>query len=155
MNSPLFEKLLNTELNDSSKDELWQEFGLERATVVIDSSGFSRVTQEKGILHILHLIGRMRSVFEVCFGEFGASRFRFEADNSYAEFESVDAAFKAALACNTALADKGLMLLEDEPFTVCIGIGFGHLLDAGHEGVYGDEMNRVCPNRKERQAALS
>jgi len=39
MNSPLFEKLLNTELNDSSKDELWQEFGLERATVVIDSSG--------------------------------------------------------------------------------------------------------------------
>ena len=141
MQSKLFDKLMNIELTESSKNAIWEEFGIERATIVIDSSGFSRVTKEKGILHFMQLITRMRNLFRNVMNEYGATRLRFEADNTYAEFKNMDDAFKAVLACNQALVPEKLMLLQDEPFTVCTGIGFGRLLDAEDEGVYGDEMN--------------
>lgn len=139
--SPLFEKLKNNEMTPDLENEIWQEFGVERATVVIDSSGFSRVTRAKGILYFLSLVTQMREVVEKEFAEHGALRTRFEADNAYGEFETVDQAFKAVVAANKALKESNIMLFDDEPYAICTGIGFGRLLDGQSEGLYGDQMN--------------
>ena len=92
-------------------------------------------------MYFLELIVQMRSLLTQTFEASNCLRFRFEADNSYAEFNTVDEAFTAVTKANRALHDARLMLIGDEPFTICTGIGFGHCLDAGHEGLYGDQMN--------------
>ncbi|MEO5959729.1 MAG: hypothetical protein ABIR80_11460, partial [Opitutaceae bacterium] len=38
----------------------------------------------------------------------------------------------------------GLMLTEEEPYRVCIAIGYGPVLKNGEFGVMGDEMNLVA-----------
>ena len=39
------------------------------------------------------------------------------------------------------MGDAPVALSEHEDFRVCIGIGFGEVLDAGHEGCFGNEVN--------------
>ena len=58
-----------------------------------------------------------------------------------AGFVHPNKALEAAIALKKAVADAGMMLDENEPFGVCIGIGYGKMLDGGDEGMYGDEVN--------------
>lgn len=144
-NNPLFERI--KEYTDHGynmekmEETLWDEFGAVRACLVLDSTGFTRVTKAKGITYFLHLIVKMRDVaFEVVHNN-NCTGFRSEADNIYAEFLSVDEAVKASFELHEAVYNADLYLDEDERFKVCIGIGYGKLLLAGDDGVFGDEMN--------------
>lgn len=141
--SELFKKLLSAVGSD--KDELeaqiWREFGCTRAVLVMDSTGFTRITSTHGIVHYLSILAQIREVLSPLFESCGSLRTRAEADNVYAEFESVTAALNAAIEANRVVAQQSLNLSDSEKFGVCIGIGFGQLLDSGHEGLYGSEMN--------------
>lgn len=124
------------------ENELWEEYGVMQALVVLDSSGFTRVTREKGILHFLTCIVQMRDIIRPIFHEHSCNTYRCEADNIYAEFDSPSQALEASLEANRALRENGLMLMGDEPFQVCIGIGYGLVLRSGtSDGCFGDEMN--------------
>ena len=120
---------------------LWERFGAECAMLVLDSTGFVRATQARGIVHFLNLFLRMRETVLPVFERHRCLAWRSGADNLFAEFAAADEALDAAAAAHLAVEEAGLMLDESEPYRVCIGIGFGRVLKAGPKGVFGDEMN--------------
>ena len=109
--------------------------------LVLDSTGFSRTTRKKGIVYYLTIIARMRQIGRRIFAGHDVIGFRAEADNLFAEFSTVQQALFAAFDMHRYFKENELMLADDEPFQVCIGIGFGRLLKSRGEGVFGDEMN--------------
>ena len=43
---------------------LWKEFGVERAVLVLDMSGFSELCERHGIVHYLSMVRRMQATAE-------------------------------------------------------------------------------------------
>jgi class 3 adenylate cyclase len=125
----------------AAADDLWERFGVNRAVLILDSTGFTRVTRSRGVLAYLGLLVRMREALLPLMADHGALQARAHADNLYAEFESVPAALAAATACHETVAELDLRLNDREPYRVCIGIGWGRVLRAGEEIAHGDEMN--------------
>ena len=142
-NNKLFERLLNAVGLDKGELEhqVWREFGCIRAVLVMDSTGFTRITNSHGIVHYLSVLARVREELIPLFESHGSLRTRVEADNIYAEFETVQSAHVAAVEANKLIDRQPFDLADSEKFGLCIGIGFGELLDSGHEGLFGPEMN--------------
>ena len=121
---------------------VWQRYGKTVAVMVLDSSGFSRVSEEHGILHFLSRLTLMRQVVKPVMEQNRCLDFHFEADNVFAVFEHPDQAIRTAIACHEAVYNNNVMLTELEPFQVCIGIGYGQMLySESMEGYFGEEMN--------------
>lgn len=146
MSDRLFDFILQSVAADRDFAELDREldhrFGETCATLVMDSSGFTRATRVLGPAFFLGIICQVRKVCFETARRFHAAGSRAWADNFYAEFQTVDEAVGAALAVHRHFADHPLTLLSDQDrFGVCIGIGYGRVLRSDHEGVYGSEMN--------------
>ena len=120
---------------------IWDKFGCRRAVLVLDSTGFTRVTRSHGIVHYLMTITKLRDIVTEVLEDYQCTHSRAAADNIHANFHKPIHAYDAAVAVNSALRDHQLMTTESEPFTVGIGVGYGELLDSGAEGLYGSEMN--------------
>jgi adenylate cyclase len=123
-------------------DILHEQFGETVAPLVLDSTGFTRITKEYGIGFFLSLIQHLRVMCEKVFIKTGAVHYRAGADNMFAEFKSVDDAVKAAFVIHKHFNENRIALMDkDDNFGACIGIGWGTLLRSDREGVYGREMN--------------
>jgi adenylate cyclase len=127
--------------HDTLEKRIWDEFGKTCAVLILDSAFFSRTTKKKGIVFSLKVIAMMREVGRRVFAERGALGFRAAADNLFAEFETVEQALHAAFDMHRYFEENPLPLFDDEHYKVCIGIGYGRLLQSEREGMYGDEMN--------------
>ena len=123
---------------------VWERHGTTCAMLALDSSGMSRVTHAKGIVHFLGRYVQMRDLALVIIERHGCLKWRSFADNLFAEFPSTDAALDAALEIHRTLRERGLMVADAEPYRVCLAIGHGRVLDNGALGVLGDEMNIVA-----------
>mgnify|MGYP000666153054 CR=1 FL=1 len=100
------------------------------AVMIIDMAGFSRITQEEGIVHFLALIHRMQGlVLPIIRAAVGGHVVQTEADNGYAMVDSVQAAIDTALAlqeaCRAAFEGKP----ANDAVRLSIGIAWGLLLD--------------------------
>ncbi|MFP6809065.1 MAG: adenylate/guanylate cyclase domain-containing protein [Pseudomonadales bacterium] len=122
--------------------EIWERYGQTVAVMILDSSGFSRISEEHGILHFLTRLVLMRNVVQPVIEEHSHVEFKFEADNLYAVFNHPDDAIRAAMKAHSVVKENNIMLTHKEPFRVCIGIGYGKLLySETMEGYFGEEMN--------------
>jgi adenylate cyclase len=128
-------------LDQTDDQTIWKQLGKTWAILCLDPTGFTRTVSKYGILHYLRLIKQMRDLAPPIMQTYGALKWKAKADNLYACFAHPNQALSAAIALKTAVADAKIMLDETEPFGVCIGIGYGKMLDAGDDGVYGDEVN--------------
>ena len=71
--------------------------------------------------------------------------FKFEADNVYAVFDHPDDAIRASLEVHDTLRMRKLMLTDNEPFRVCVGIGYGRMLYSDTlEGYFVVETTLAC-----------
>lgn len=120
---------------------LWERYGRTLAVLVLDTSGFTRTARAQGVVAFLQALVRLRDLVAHIMEAQGGRDIRFEADNAYALFDTADAAVQAACAVHRAVAAAGVSVGGEETLQVCIGIGYGLVLYAGEEGVYGDEMN--------------
>ena len=136
-------RLLQSGIEPVSKHRgLWQRYGETVAVLVLDSSGFSRVTESHGIIHFLSRLMLLRDMTEPLLNTHGARQLRFEADNAFAVFDNLNAAITAALALHEKIYASGLMLTQEERFSVSIGIGYGEMLFSETlEGYFSEEMN--------------
>ena len=124
------------------KTNAWDHFGVEVAALVIDSVGFTRTTQAKGIVYFLTQLAKSRKITNQVMAKYKPISYSFHADNCYAFFRDVDLAFNAAIELQKMTQTASIPLVGDEYFGLSIGIGFGRLLKAGsHEHYFGDEMN--------------
>ncbi len=128
------------ERRDKVDCEIRRRFERTRATFVLDMAGFSTSVQRHGIIHHLAKIHRMRvavdEVTRACRGRV----VKFEADNAFVTFASVDAAVRAAVRVNQLVSERNLDASEDDRIEVAVGIGHGPILLADHD-FFGDEVN--------------
>lgn len=112
-----------------------------KAILVLDMCGFSRATQQRGILAFLLMIRRLRRLCEPCFERHGGELLRAEADNLFYLFDSVADALAGA---NQVLAEisreNALHPAEDHLFCA-MGIGYGDILRLSECNVHGNEVN--------------
>jgi adenylate cyclase len=113
------------------------------AVLVLDMSGFSRLTHRYGIAHFLAMIERMQALVlpVVEAHRHGGRLLKLEADNVYAVFPDAPLALDAAREVQRRLAIANQVLPADWDLHVCIGIGYGDVLAVGEHEIYGHEMN--------------
>jgi len=124
------------------EEEIWDRYGRTVGVLILDSSGFSRVSESHGIVHFLSRLMLMRNITKPIFEANKCRELHFEADNIFAVFEHPDDAISTALEVHRQVHASGLMLTDDEPFKVCIGIGYGRMLYSETlEGYFSEEIN--------------
>jgi class 3 adenylate cyclase len=116
-------------------------FEQDKAVLVLDMCGFSRLTIKHGVIHYLAMIRRMHRVVLPIVAESRGSVVKTEADNVIAIFEAVPDAIRTARAINERLARANAFLPEDWDVHVGIGIGCGPVLMIGNHDLFGSEMN--------------
>lgn len=120
---------------------LWGEFGTQGAVLVMDMSGFSRLTQKYGIVHYLSMVLRMQLTSQPIIESLGGRVVKFEADNCFALFESVLPAVEAAVRLNIAFDAINRFTEDAFDIRVAIGIDYGGVLLTGGPDYFGDIVN--------------
>ncbi|HUT51568.1 MAG TPA: adenylate/guanylate cyclase domain-containing protein [Alphaproteobacteria bacterium] len=124
--------------------EIWEAYGVERAVIALDMSGFSRLTDRRGILHFLSLIQDMREITRPIVEAGGGEIVKYEADNMFAVAPSADMAFDLSAAIVTQTAAGNRERTEDARIDVSIGIDFGRLLLIPGVELFGAPVNFAC-----------
>lgn len=121
--------------------EIRARFEQRRAVVFTDLVGFSRRTDEFGIVHFLSLIHRKRELLAPVVEQRGGRIVKQEADSWLLLFETPGIAVTAMLECQRRCAEHNLGLAGPERLELCVGIGWGELLVIGEHDVWGREVN--------------
>jgi adenylate cyclase len=116
-------------------------FGETHAIMVMDMSGFSRLTIAHGIMHFLAMIHRMHQIVLPTIEEHGGELVKWEADNAFAIFPEVEKAVEAAVDINKRFSAANTMLPEEMDMHGKFGIGYGEALIIEREDLYGSEVN--------------
>ena len=126
------------------EQQLWREFGAERAVLVMDMSGFSELCERHGIVHYLSMVKRMQVTAEPIIGKYHGALVKFEADNCYATFPDVDGALRAALELNAAFHAANEATPDELDIRISCGIDYGQILVLHGRDFYGHAVNRAC-----------
>src|SRR5499426_4250164 len=119
-------------------------FGPCKAVLTLDMSGFSRTTQQHGIISFLLMIHQMQLICRPCVEQSGGTVIKTDADNLFCLFDTVADAVKASQEIITRLNAVNVVLPADRQLYVAFGIGYGKILNIGDEDIFGDEMNLAC-----------
>ena len=110
------------------EDALWREFGSERVVLVVDMSGFSKLSQRYGIVHYLSMVRRMQLTADPIVASHNGVVVKFEADNCFAMFgDSLDAV-RCGIALNLAFDAANLVTPDELDIHISIGIDRGKVL---------------------------
>jgi len=118
--------------------QIWAAFGVEQSVLVLDMSQFSLSVRRDGILPYLGHIRRMQTLVQPVVESHGGRVVKFVADNLFATFGEAEAAVKAAVAMNRAVAESRV------GFGIAIGIDHGRFLLLPEGDVWGDAINVAC-----------
>lgn len=119
-------------------------FGQCKAVLALDMSGFSRTTQQYGIISFLLMIHQMQLICRPCVEQCGGMVIKTDADNLFCLFDTVADAVKASQEIITRLNAVNVVLPVDRQLYVAFGIGYGKILNIGNEDLFGDEVNLAC-----------
>ena len=125
------------------ENELWTEYGTERAVFVLDMSGFSLLTRKYGIVHYLSMVKRMQLTTEPIVKSYDGNMIKYEADNCFAVFPDPLSAVNAAMAMQHAFHASNLMTSDDLDIYISCGIDYGKILVIEGEDCFGDAVNRA------------
>lgn len=146
--SPIFATIVAARSEGLSAEAIerrvWERHGTTCALLALDSTGMTRFTREHGIVEFLTRYMEMRDLAVRVLRQHGCLAWRCFADNLFGEFATVEAALAAAREVHHELRASGLKIAGCEPYRVCVGIGYGRVLDDGAGGKMGDEMNVVA-----------
>ncbi|WP_293676515.1 adenylate/guanylate cyclase domain-containing protein [uncultured Phenylobacterium sp.] len=123
--------------------EIQQAFTQRRAVLVLDMSGFSRVTQAHGIVAFLVMIMKMRGLSEPIISAHNGDLVKAEGDNLFCLFPEVDDALSAALEIMAGLEQLNHTQPEDRQLYASAGIGYGDVMVLEHADLFGDEVNKA------------
>ena len=121
--------------------KIYEIFGETLAVLVMDMSGFSRLTIKHGLIHFLAMIHRMHQIALPTVEEHGGEVIKWEADNVFALFPEVEQAVDAAIDILKRFSAANTMLPEEMDLYGKFGIGYGETLIVEREDLYGSEVN--------------
>jgi adenylate cyclase len=119
-------------------------FEQDCAILVLDLSGFSRLTIRYGIIHFLAMVHRMNAIATPLIQHQQGRVVKQEADNLFAVFPTVQAAIASAADIFKGFAAVNTGLPDEQDLYAGIGIGYGKTLLVGETDLYGSEMNLAC-----------
>jgi adenylate cyclase len=117
-----------------------RRFEKPAAIFVLDMSGFTRITIERGILHYLMMIHRMRELCSPCVVRHRGVVVKTEADNLFARFPTVRHAVEASLDMFEVLGEANVQTDDESDIQISVGIGWGPTLVLDHD-MWGSEFN--------------
>lgn len=123
--------------------KIWDDFGVERAVLVVDMSGFSELTQRHGIVHYLSMVRRMQLTAQPIIESHGGEVIKFEADNCFAMFPDSLGAIRASIALNLAFGATNILTPPELDIRISSGIDFGDILCVDGEDYFGNPVNRA------------
>ena len=121
--------------------EIRRAFERMVAILVLDMSGFSRLTQEHGIIHYLAMIEQMEGAVRPAIKANHGRVIKQEADNLFATFGNPVDALEAALDIFRAFEAINTVLPDSRDIHGAIGIGYGETLVVEEADLFGPEMN--------------
>lgn len=140
----LFETLLHkrTVKNAVKFDrDLTQKLETTGAVLVCDSSGFTKMTRRRGILHFLAMLMQSYALSRPVVRKFKGRLIKSEADNLIAVFKTPKEAVECAMEIQRLHRKRNENVPHaDNAFYICIGIQFGKYLDL-KDDVFGDAVN--------------
>lgn len=116
-------------------------FSQTHAILVLDMSGFSRMTVRYGIIHFLAMMHRLHVIALPLVNQHQGRLIKQEADNLFAVFPTVALAVEAAVDLLKTLAAVNTGLPDLLDLFASIGIGYGEVLMIEDSDMYGSEMN--------------
>lgn len=122
---------------------IWDEFGCERAVLVLDMSGFSSLCLRHGVIHYLSMVRRMQITAEPIVRTHEGVILKFEADNAFAMFPTVDAALEASFELNAVFDQANRETPDELDIRIACGIDYGPILVVQQEDFFGDAVNRA------------
>jgi len=141
LNHLLAERNQRPERADEIDARIHNEFEREVAILALDMCGFTRLTEEFGIIHYLAMIHQMEGAARPAVRDNGGITIKCEADNLWAIFETPKQALEAALDIFRAFEAINSVVPDQRDIYGSIGIGFGDTLLIGKHDLYGPEMN--------------
>lgn len=121
--------------------EIQAVFSVNRAILVMDMTGFSRTTLAHGVIHFLTMIHRMNEIAQPVIERHGGTLVKFEADNVFAVFITVDQAVSAASDLIRCLEAANTVLPDEMDMRGKFGIGYGEILLLHDGDLFGAEVN--------------
>jgi class 3 adenylate cyclase len=125
------------------EEKMWADFGVKRAVLVMDMSGFSELTQRHGIVHYLSMVRRMQLTAQPIIESHGGVVVKFEADNCFAMFPDPLGAIRASVALNLAFGASNVLTPPELDIRISCGIDFGDILCVDEEDYFGSPVNRA------------
>lgn len=125
-------------------EALRDAFQCKVAILILDMSGFSRLTEQYGIIHFLAMIHQMEQGARPAVTGNGGHVLKQEADNLFAIFDHPAQALEAALDIFRAFEAMNTVLPDERDIYGCIGIGYGDTLVIGDDDLFGAEVNAAC-----------
>lgn len=131
--------------NKSIEDKIWKKHGHKGAIFILDMAGFSRTTVSHGLIYYLAMVKRMNSLVEPLISQFNGTLVKFDADNAFAFFETVEDALEAAIQLNQILREENRKTPDLLDILVSIGIDYGEFIYLKDENdYYGNPVNFAC-----------
>ena len=119
-------------------------FEQDCAILVLDMSGFSRLTVRYGIIHFLAMVHRMNAIATPLVNHHQGRVVKQEADNLFAVFPTVQGAIDSAVDILKGFTAANTGLPDEQDLYAGMGIGYGKTLLVGETDLYGSEMNLAC-----------
>jgi class 3 adenylate cyclase len=141
LNRLLQERNEHPERIDEIDQKIRETFAETNAIMVLDMSGFSRLTFRYGIIHFLAMIHRMNNIACPVIEEYGGKVVKLDADDIFAVFPEVGKAVDASLDILKRLEAVNTGLPEELDLYASIGVGFGEVLNMGGQDMFGEQMN--------------
>ncbi|MEO1079503.1 MAG: adenylate/guanylate cyclase domain-containing protein [Pseudomonadota bacterium] len=123
---------------------IWDLFGEEWAVMFTDLAGFSRCAADFGIIHFLQIIEESRRIFSPCIDEWDGILIKVEGDSMLLLFKTPRNAVECAIAMQRRCDEYNQGRVDEEKVLLCLGIGYGSVLNIGGEDVFGAEVNAAA-----------
>jgi adenylate cyclase len=121
--------------------EIWRTYGLDRAILVLDMSGFSRMTRRFGIVHYLAMVRRMQTTTRPLVEAFQGEIVKYEADNLFAVFAEPGQAVRCAVAIVERFESGNAWTPDERDIHVSIGLSWGRILHVPDQDFFGNAVN--------------
>jgi len=125
------------------ESQLWDKYGATVTIMVVDMSGFTRLSREHGIVHYLSMVRRMQLTSRPIIESYQGRVVRFEADNAYACFAHPEDAIRAAVSLNLAMDAANIVTPDELDIRLSCGIDHGECLIPGDDDFFGTPVNNA------------
>jgi class 3 adenylate cyclase len=123
------------------KKEMYQRYSHKKALLITDMSGFTRLTQEYGIIHYLSMIQTMKKITHHVVQSFQGRVIKCEADDCFSIFDTPNQALLAAIKLNKTLAINNQKTSKALAIKIASGIDYGSILLIDNKELFGSAVN--------------